>query len=106
MTPQVPNITGAWVDHPSAEHIGLYDPRTDCPEYAEDFNCLRPYPPAQPDPELAAREFRKARRPTALRRQHAATCNRAFIKGFLGWWIGRLLGFISDLRVLSGLKSS
>lgn len=55
----MPNVTGAWVDHPSAEHMGAYDPRTDCPEWAEDFNCLRPYPPAQPNPELAAREFRQ-----------------------------------------------
>ncbi|CAL8469668.1 g9209 [Coccomyxa elongata] len=56
---QVPQVTGSWVDHPNPEHIGLYDPRNGCPEYAEDFNCLRPYPPAQPNPDLAAREFRK-----------------------------------------------
>ena len=55
-------MTGTWVEHPSAVHIGLYDPRTDCPEWAEDFNCLRPYPPAQPDAELAAREFRQVGR--------------------------------------------
>lgn len=58
---QVPQVTGSWVDHPNPEHIGLYDPRNGCPEYAEDFNCLRPYPPAQPNPDLAAREFRKVR---------------------------------------------
>lgn len=58
---QVPQVTGSWVDHPNPEHIGLYDPRGGCPEWAEDFNCLRPYPPAQPNPDLAAREFRKAR---------------------------------------------
>lgn len=56
---QIPSVTGSWVDHPNPEHLGLYDPRTDCPEWAEDFNCLRPYPPAQPNPELAAKEFRK-----------------------------------------------
>ncbi len=54
-------MTGSWVDHPNPEHIGLYDPRGGCPEWAEDFNCLRPYPPALPNPDLAAREFRKAR---------------------------------------------
>ena len=47
------------MDHPSSNHLGYYDPRTDCPSYAEDFNCLRPYPPAQPNEQLAAREFRK-----------------------------------------------
>lgn len=61
---QIPTVTGKWVDHPSANHLGYYDPRTDCPEYAEDFNCLRPYPPAQVDEELAAKEYRKV--PAAL----------------------------------------
>ena len=56
---QIPKVTGKWVDHPNANHLGYYDPRTDCPDFAEDFNCLRPYPPAQADEELAAKEYRK-----------------------------------------------
>ena len=56
---QIPAVTGKWVDHPSSNHLGHYDPRTDCPDYAQDFNCLRPYPPAEVNEELAAREFRK-----------------------------------------------
>ena len=56
---QIPAVTGKWVDHPSSNHLGYYDPRTDCPDYAQDFNCLRPYPPAEVNEELAAREYRK-----------------------------------------------
>ena len=47
------------MDHLNANHLGYYDPRTDCPVFAEDFNCLRPYPPAQADEDLAAKEYRK-----------------------------------------------
>lgn len=65
----MPQVTGSWVDHPNEQHIGLYDPRSDCPEWAEDFNCLRPYPPAQPNPDLAAREFRKVTSPACFSRR-------------------------------------
>lgn len=52
-----------WVDHPDANHTGLYDPAAQCPEFAKDFVCGQPYEPARPDPGLYAREFRKVFRP-------------------------------------------
>lgn len=63
---QIPKVTGKWVDHPSSNHLGYYDPRNDCPSYAEDFNCLRPYPPAEINEELAAKEYRKVSAPAEL----------------------------------------
>jgi len=60
---QVPVLTGEWVDHPDANHTGLYDPAAQCPEFAKDFVCGQPYEPARPDPGLYAREFRKVFRP-------------------------------------------
>ena len=64
---QIPAVTGRWVDHPSSNHLGYYDPRTDCPDYAQDFNCLRPYPPAEVNEELAAQEYRKVWTSSCLR---------------------------------------
>lgn len=47
------------MDHPIAGYTGLYDVGKDCPEYAKDFDCRAPNDPADANPELAAKEYRK-----------------------------------------------
>ena len=60
---QLPQFTGAWVDHPDPEYRGIYDQASECPGWGYDFNCMEATSEEERKPELLAREYRKVFRP-------------------------------------------